>query len=79
VTPGEIDTRELVLGDITAVGVLSASPGLEETIALYASGAVDPRPIVAGMVGLDEVGPLLGGVRPGGSGPAPKFHVDPRR
>jgi 2-desacetyl-2-hydroxyethyl bacteriochlorophyllide A dehydrogenase len=78
VTPSEIDTRELVLGDITAVGVLSASPGLEETIALYGSGAVDPRPIVAGVVGLDAVGDLLGGGRPAGAGPGPKFHVDPR-
>src|SRR5581483_10417797 len=79
VEPSEIDTRELVLGDITAVGVLSASPGLEETIALYASAAVDPRPIVAATVGLDAVGDLLGGVRPAGAGPAPKIHVDPRR
>ncbi len=79
VSPSEIDTRELVLGDITAVGVLSASPGLEETIALYASGAVDPRAIVAGTVGLQDVGPLLGGQRPRGAGPGPKVHVDPRR
>ena len=78
VTPSEIDTREQVLGDITAVGVLSASPGLEETIELYVSGAVDPRPIVAGMVGLEDVGALLGGDRPAGAGPGPKFHVDPR-
>jgi hypothetical protein len=68
-----------VLGDITAVGVLSASPGLEETIALYASGAVDPRPIVAATVGLDSVGAVLGGRRPAGAGQGPKVHVDPRR
>ncbi|HTU28893.1 MAG TPA: alcohol dehydrogenase catalytic domain-containing protein [Solirubrobacteraceae bacterium] len=79
VTPSEIDTRSLVLGDITAVGVLSASPGLEETIALYAAGAVDPRPIVAGVVGLGDVGALLDGTRPAGCAPGPKFHVDPRR
>jgi 2-desacetyl-2-hydroxyethyl bacteriochlorophyllide A dehydrogenase len=78
VRPSEIDTRSLVLADTTVVGVLSASPGLDETIALYASSAVDPRPIVAGTVGLDEVGALLGGVRPAGAGPGPKFHVDPR-
>jgi 2-desacetyl-2-hydroxyethyl bacteriochlorophyllide A dehydrogenase len=78
VTPSEIDTRELVLGDITMVGVLSASPGLEETIALYAAGAVDPRPIVAATVGLDEVGDVLRGRRPVGAGPGPKIAVDPR-
>jgi threonine dehydrogenase-like Zn-dependent dehydrogenase len=79
VTPSALDTRELVLGDITAVGVLSASPGLEETIALYASGAVDPRPIVAATVGLDVVGDVLRGRRPAGAGPGPKIAVDPRR
>jgi threonine dehydrogenase-like Zn-dependent dehydrogenase len=78
VEPSDLDTRELVLGDITAVGVLSASPGLEETIALYASGAVDPRPIVAATVGLDSVGAVLSGRRPDGAGPGPKFHLDPR-
>jgi threonine dehydrogenase-like Zn-dependent dehydrogenase len=78
-TPSELDTRRLVLGDITAVGILSASPGLEETIALYASGAVDPRPLIAATVGLGEVGSVLGGQRPAGAGPGPKVLVDPRR
>ncbi|MGW4801732.1 zinc-dependent alcohol dehydrogenase, partial [Nonomuraea sp. NPDC004297] len=41
--PSRIDTRALVLGDITATGVLSASGGLAGTIELYASGRVDPR------------------------------------
>ena len=77
-SPSSIDTRRLVLSDVTAVGVLSASPGLEATIAAYASGAVDPRPLVAATVGLDDVGAVLAGHRPAGSGPGPKFHVDPR-
>lgn len=77
--PSMLDTRELVLGDITAVGILSASPGLDDTIALYASGAVDPRPLVAATVGLEEVGTVLAGRRPAGAGPAPKVQVDPRR
>ena len=77
-SPSPIDTRRLVLSDVTAVGVLSASPGLEATIAAYASGAVDPRPLVAATVGLDDVGAVLAGHRPPGSGPGPKFHVDPR-
>jgi threonine dehydrogenase-like Zn-dependent dehydrogenase len=75
--PSHLDTRELVLKDVTAVGVLSASPGLAETIAAYASGAVDPRPLVAATVGLGEVGAVLAGERIGGAGP--KVHIDPRR
>jgi D-arabinose 1-dehydrogenase-like Zn-dependent alcohol dehydrogenase len=77
--PSGIDTRRLVLKDVTAVGVLSASPGLDATIRAYASGTVDPRPLVAATVSLDEVGPVLAGGRPEGAGPGPKIHVDPRR
>ena len=77
--PSPLDTRTLVLKDITATGVLSASGGLAETISLYASGAVDPRPIVAATVGLDDVAEVLAGHRPPDSGGAPKVHVDPRR
>jgi threonine dehydrogenase-like Zn-dependent dehydrogenase len=76
--PSAIDTRTLVLKDVTAVGILSASPGLDATIAAYASGAVDPRPLVAATVALDEVGAVLAGDRPENAGPGPKVHVDPR-
>ncbi|WP_051870258.1 zinc-binding dehydrogenase, partial [Streptomyces resistomycificus] len=76
--PSGIDTRALALKDVTAVGVLSASPGLDATIRAYADGSVDPRPLVAATVGLDEVGPVLAGARPAGAGPGPKIHVDPR-
>jgi threonine dehydrogenase-like Zn-dependent dehydrogenase len=76
-SPSTIDTRTLLLKDVTAVGILSASPGLAETIAAYASGAVDPRPLVAATVGLDAVGAVLAGERPEGAGPGPKIHVDP--
>jgi threonine dehydrogenase-like Zn-dependent dehydrogenase len=75
--PSRLDTRALVLKDVTAVGILSASPGLAETIAAYASGAVDPRPLVAATVGLGEVGAVLAGERFAGGGP--KIHIDPRR
>jgi threonine dehydrogenase-like Zn-dependent dehydrogenase len=77
-SPSRIDTRTLALKDVTAVGVLSASPGLAATIEAYASGAVDPRPLVAATVGLDQVGAVLAGERPPGAGPGPKIHVDPR-
>ena len=72
-----IDTRTLVLKDVTAVGILSASPGLDATIAAYASGVVDPRPLVAATVSLEQVSPVLAGERPEAAGPGPKIHVDP--
>ncbi|WP_230686341.1 zinc-dependent alcohol dehydrogenase [Catellatospora vulcania] len=77
-TPSHIDTRRLALKDVTAVGVLSASPGLAATIAAYAAGQVDPRPLVAATVGLDQVGAVLAGAPVAGAGPGPKFHIDPR-
>lgn len=76
--PSAIDTRTLALKDVTAVGVLSASPGLDATIRAYAAGEVDPKPLVAATVGLDQVGEVLAGNRPIGAGPGPKIHVDPR-
>jgi threonine dehydrogenase-like Zn-dependent dehydrogenase len=77
-SPSRIDTRTLALKDVTAVGILSASPGLKATIEAYSSGAVDPRPLVAATIGLDQVADVLAGVRPEGAGPGPKIHVDPR-
>jgi len=77
-TPSTIDTRRLVLKDVTAVGVLSASPGLAATVEAYAVGAVDPRPLVAATVGLGEAADVLAGRRPPGAAGGPKVHVDPR-
>ena len=71
-SPSLIDTRTLALKDVTAVGILSASPGLDDTIAAYASGRVDPRPLVAATVGLDQVGAVLGGMRPAEPARAPR-------
>ena len=78
-SPSRIDTRLLALKDVTAVGILSASPGLAATVEAYASGAVDPRPLVAATVGLEQVADVLAGRRPYGAGLGPKIHVDPRR
>lgn len=76
--PSLIDTRQLALKDVTAVGILSASPALDDTIAAYASGLIDPRPLVAATVPLERVADVLGGWRPVDAGPGPKVHVDPR-
>jgi threonine dehydrogenase-like Zn-dependent dehydrogenase len=77
-SPSLVDSRALVLKDVTAVGVLSASGGLQGAIAAYASGEVDPRPLVAATIGLDRLAPVLGGARPAGAGAGPKVHVDLR-
>jgi threonine dehydrogenase-like Zn-dependent dehydrogenase len=78
-TPSTVDTRTLLLKDVTAVGILSASPGLDATIAAYAARDVDPRPLVAATVGLDQVAAVLEGELPADAGSGPKFHVDPRK
>jgi len=77
-TQSMIDTRTLVLKDVTAVGILSASPGLAATIEYYAAGTVDPRPLVAATICLEDLGGVLAGNRPAGAGCGPKIHVDPR-
>lgn len=76
--PSTIDTRTLVLKDVTAVGVLSGSPALRDVIGYYSAGRVDPRPIVAATVTLDQVGAVLDGWRPSDAGGGPKIHADPR-
>ncbi|WP_245642105.1 zinc-binding dehydrogenase [Nonomuraea candida] len=76
-TPSTIDTRELVLKDVTAVGVLGGSAGLAGAIAAYADGSVDARPLVAATIGLAETAGVLAGRRPAGAGPGPKIHIDP--
>ena len=74
-SPSRIDSRELVFQDVTAVGVLSASGGLQEAIDAYAAGAVDPRPLVAATVPLEGVAAVLAGERPPDAGDGPKVHV----
>ncbi len=74
-SPSPLDSRELVFADVTAVGVLSASGGLQAAVDAYASGAVDPRPLVAATVPLDGVAAVLAGNRPADAGNGPKVHV----
>ena len=77
-TPSLLDTRVLAMRDVTAIGVLSGSPGLAGAISLYESGAVDPRPLVSATLGLQDVAEVLSGNRPSTAGPGPKIHIDPR-
>lgn len=74
-SPSLIDTRTLALADVTAVGILSASGGIEGTIEGYADGSVDPRPLVSATVCLEELPEVLAGNRPMNAGPGPKFHA----
>jgi threonine dehydrogenase-like Zn-dependent dehydrogenase len=76
--PSLVDSRRVALQDVTVVGILSGSPGLAGALELFASGRVDPSPLVAGVVGLDDVARALAGARPAAWGDAPKVHVDPR-
>ncbi len=77
-SPSLVDSRNLALKDVTAVGILGASAGLAGAIEGYAAGSVDPLPLIAATVGLHEAHAALTGWRPGGAGPGPKLHVDPR-
>ena len=66
-------------GTVAAVGILGGSHALAGAIEQYAAGKVYPRPLVAATVGLGDVGSVLAGTRPPGSGPGPKILIDPRR
>ena len=78
-TPSRIDTRTLALKDVTAVGILSASPGLAARSPAYA--ARSGRPAAAGRRDgrprprSAPCSPASGRRAPV---PGPKIHVDPR-
>ena len=76
--PSFVDSRTIAVKDLTVVGVLGASAGLAPVIELFASGAVDPRPLLAATVGLDDVPFVLAGGRRDEWGAGPKIHIDPR-
>jgi len=74
-TPSLVDTRLIALKDVTAVGVLSASGGLRQTITAYASGEVDPRPLIAATVPLQGLAAVLAGERSADHAAGPKYQV----
>jgi len=74
--PSLVDSRDLVLGDMTAVGILGASAGLAPAIEHYADGRVDPSGIVDVTLGLDEAAEALAGQISTGMGT--KIQIDPR-
>jgi 2-desacetyl-2-hydroxyethyl bacteriochlorophyllide A dehydrogenase len=74
--PSLIDSREVALNDITAVGILGASAGLAPAIEHYADGRVCPGPLAQVVVGLDGAAQALAGELDPGAGT--KIHIDPR-
>jgi threonine dehydrogenase-like Zn-dependent dehydrogenase len=73
--PSLLDSRDLVLGDLTAVGILGASAGLGPAISHYADGRVDPSGLVSVTVGLSQAADALAGRVSVGTGT--KIHIDP--
>jgi 2-desacetyl-2-hydroxyethyl bacteriochlorophyllide A dehydrogenase len=74
--PSQIDSRDIVLNDLTVVGILGASAGLATAIAHYADGRVVPGALAEVVVGLDRaVDALSGRIDPA---PGVKIHIDPR-
>ena len=74
--PSLIDSRDLVLNDLTAVGILGASAGLATAIEHYADGRVRPGDLAQVVVGLDRAADALAGrIDPE---PGVKIHIDPR-
>ena len=75
--PSLVDSREIALNDITAVGILGASAGLASAIEHYADGRVNPGPLAQVVIGLDRAAEALAGQLDPGAGT--KIHIDPRR
>jgi threonine dehydrogenase-like Zn-dependent dehydrogenase len=75
-SPSTVDARVIALNDITAVGILGASAGLAPTIMAFADGSVEPRPLVAATVALDDLADVLAGKRSVGAAAGPKVLVD---
>ena len=76
--PSLVDSRVFAYKDVTAVGILGGSLGLDPAIAAYKSGAVDPSPLIAATVRLEEVARCLDGWLPeGASSQGTKVLVDP--
>lgn len=76
---GELDSRRIVRKELSVFGILGGSQGFPPAIEAYASGAVDPRPLIGAVVGLDSAEAILQGRRPSGAGAGPKLLIDPQR
>src|ERR1035437_2740478 len=77
ITPSMVDSRRFVHKELQVMGILGGSLGLDGTIAAYASGAVNPTPLIARTVGLADVPAVLSGELTHPIGGGPKFIVNP--
>ena len=75
--PSLIDSRTITLKDLKVRGILSASPGLAGAIELLSKKIIDPRPLIAGVVSLEDSSGVLGGNRQGVKGSGPKIQIKP--
>jgi threonine dehydrogenase-like Zn-dependent dehydrogenase len=75
--PSLIDSRTITLKDLKIRGILSASPGLVGAIELLSKKIIDPRPLIAGVVTLEDSSDVLNGIRKKVEGAGPKIHIQP--
>lgn len=75
--PSLIDSRTITLKDLKVRGILSASPGLSGAIELLSKKIIDPRPLIAGVVNLEDSSQVLEGNREKVKGVGPKIHIRP--
>ena len=75
--PSLIDSRTITLKDLKIRGILSASPGLVGAIELLSKEIIDPRPLIAGVVTLEDSSDVLNGIRKKVEGAGPKIHIQP--
>ena len=75
--PSLIDSRTITLKDLKVRGILSASPGLAGAIDLLSQNVIDPRPLIAGVVSLEDSTDVLAGKRLGINHDGPKIHIKP--
>ena len=75
--PSLIDSRIITLKDLKVRGILSASPGLAGAIELLSKKIIDPRPLIAGVVNLEDSSNVLAGNREKVEGAGPKIHIRP--
>ncbi len=75
--PSTVDSREIVIGDVTVTGVLSGSAGISDVIRAYDAREVVPDRLVAEVITLEQIADRLRGERGTDAGPGPKVQVDP--
>lgn len=71
--PSLVDTRQAVTNNLTVIGNLSGSPAMAATIEAFASGSVDPLPLIAATVPLEQAPEVFAGWRRDGAR-GPKIH-----